>query len=488
MPSPVAIKYPSIRRDDGHVEVKHFTAADGSNKTVELRDPYRWLEDPETGECKQFVTEQNEMFTQYIQQYPHRQQFADQLTKIYDYEKFGCPFKRGQHYYYFHNSGLQAQSVLYRLPVSAVAEGKPAPTATEFPPELFFDPNRLTEDGTAALSTFGFSESGRYFGYGVSYSGSDWVTIMVKDSATKQDLPGVRVEWAKFTRINWTHDDCGFFYSRYPQPAVDDAGTETQCNENAQLRYRYLDGGKDLLILKDEANPKHMFGATVSDDGRYAVISVSESCDPVNKLYLLDLEASGLRDEPQMLKLVDDFKAEYSYITNEGPLFYFKTNLNSPRYKVVRYDLNKPELGFVDFIPQSENNVLQDCSCIAGDRLVAVYLKDCKNTINVFDLASGRLVSDLPVEIGSIDSLTGRKEDDEMFYKLSSFVNPGIIYRYNFRRQSTVLFRETKLNIPGFSSDSLQTEQVFYPSKDGTKIPMFIVSKKVCIFPCSALI
>jgi prolyl oligopeptidase len=260
------------------------------------------------------------------------------LTALYDYERFGCPFKRGDFWYYFYNSGLQQQNVLYRtVDLSDASKA-----------EVFFDPNTLTADGTAALSTYSFSESGKLFAYGLSYSGSDWVEIFVKDVTTGKILSD-KIKWAKFTSIAWTHDDLGFFYFRYPSPSTEikDMGTETNTNLNGMLYYHKIGQlqDQDLLVLKDEKNPTHMFGAELSDDGEYLMVSVSESCDPVNKLYMMKIAGVSLTssDVFKFDKIVDNFEAKYDYITNLGSVYYFKTNKNASRSKCIKIDLSSTE-------------------------------------------------------------------------------------------------------------------------------------------------
>jgi prolyl oligopeptidase len=461
-PKMAPMHYPHVRRDTTVVEQLHGTT---------IHDPYRWLEEPDSEETKRFVEEQNSITSGILAQYKHREDLRQRLTDIFDYEKFGCPFRRGSYYYYFCNSGLQPQSVLYRQPVDQ---------ATSTQGTVFFDPNTLSTDGTAALSTYAFTDSGSYFAYGVSFSGSDWVTIHVQDESGKKMSD--EIKWAKFTSISWTKDEKGFFYSRYPPPAENvDAGTETSANYNGMLYYHRLGTlqSEDVLVHKDPDHPTHMFSTDVTDDGRYVIVSTSESCDPVNKLALIDLAAypQGLPSSPKMMTLVDNFDAGYSYITNDDSVFFFKTNAKAPRYKIAKIDLKNVSAGFVDVVPESEH-VLEYTSCVDATNLILVYQKDVKHVVSLHTLPTGKFVETLPVEIGSIDSLTGRKQDKEMFFKLSSFLNPGVTYNYKFGDKKLTVFRTTKLKAKGLSTDDYETKQVFFPSKDGTKIPMFLIHKK----------
>lgn len=262
------------RRDSSVVELMHGIA--------KIADPYRWLETPSAQETVEFVTKQNEKFNGFIGSSNIKQKIQDKITKYYNYEKFGCPMKRGDYYYQFYNSGLLPQSILQRR---RLLTDKPI---------TFFDPNTLSQDGTVSLSVYSFSKSGKYFAYGLSASGSDWVEISVKDASSPdstyvEDKP---LKWAKFTSISWTHDEKGFFYNRYPAPGVKDAGTETDTNQFAQIYYHFLNTNQDMdaVCFSIPENPNHMPGAAISDDGKYVIFTVSESCDPANKVYISSLE------------------------------------------------------------------------------------------------------------------------------------------------------------------------------------------------------
>ncbi|KAI8998164.1 prolyl oligopeptidase [Gaertneriomyces semiglobifer] len=461
--------YPNARKDESVVENLHG---------YDVPDPYRWLEDPDSPETQEFVEAQNKTFFQFIEKNPYREQFKEKLTNLWNYEKFGCPFKRGDNYYYFHNSGLQPQSVLYQQS-SLEAEAKP-----------FFDPNALSEDGTVSLNTYGFSKSGRFFAYGLSASGSDWVTIHVRETreGAAAEYEGTPIQWAKFTGIHWTHDDKGFFYTRFPNPGTtsDKAGTETDSNKNAMLCYHRLGTSQDedIVIHKDPENPEHLFSAQVSDDGKYVIISTTRSCDPEVKIYIVELEKEFARNgkneitqAPEVLKIVDDFIAEFSYVTNEGPVFWFETALQAPKRRIVKYDLTKPKDGFVEVIPESED-VLALNNVVDGDKLVLVYLHDVKHVARLYDLRTGAPLTpkELPLPLGSIiGSMAGRKEDTEVFYSFSSFTTPGSIIRFDFKSMQHSVYREAKVN--GLKADLLQTKQVFFTSKDGTRVPMYIISR-----------
>lgn len=261
-----------------------------------VTDPYRWLEDPDAPETVAFVKSQNEIVQSFLLKSDIRDKFKDKMTKLMDYEKHGCPMKRADWYYYFHNTGLQAQSVLFRKK-ELDGEGS-----------VFFDPNTLSSDGTVSIGTFSFSEAGKYFAYALSKSGSDWVSIHIckTDSASRADIEPA-LEWAKFTSISWTHDDLGFTYNRYPTPKVssDKAGTETDSNMDAAIYYHRLGTpqSQDILLFDVKENPSHMPRMEVSDDGKYLICCVSESCDPQNKVYFAEI-SSPLLNKPEFNVLV----------------------------------------------------------------------------------------------------------------------------------------------------------------------------------------
>ncbi|XP_024525496.1 prolyl endopeptidase isoform X1 [Selaginella moellendorffii] len=457
--------YPDVRRDESVADDYHG---------VRVADPYRWLEDPDAEEVKAFVAEQVKLMDTVLQSCDVRQKMNNKITELFDYPKFECPFKRGDKYFYFHNKGLQPQSVLY------------AQDSLDGEPEVILDPNELSEDGTVALSVYSFSENAEFLAFGLSASGSDWVTIKVLRVATKALEPDVLC-WVKFSSIAWTHDHKGFFYCRYPTPIKDaDAGTETDLNLSQEVYYHFLgtDQSEDILCWKDSDNPKWMFGAEVTDDGKYLVLSIEEGCDPVNRLYLCELDSlpnglQGWKGKDELLpfeRLVDKFDAKYEVIANDGNVFTFRTNKNAPRYKVTRVDTRNPET-WTDIIAESAKDVLDSAQCVNHQQLVVSYLSDVKHVLEVRDLEHGTLLRTLPLDIGTVSGISGRRKDAEIFYGFTSFLTPGVIYRCDLSEDSEpTVFKET--SVKGFDRTRFETKQVFVPSKDGTKVPMFIVAKK----------
>lgn len=463
-----SLKYPLARRDESVVDDYHG---------VLISDPYRWLEDPDAQEAKEFVEKQVKLTDSVLQTCDTREKLRETITKLFDHPRFDAPFRRGDKYFYFHNTGLQAQKVLY---VQDSLDGKA---------EVLLDPNGLSEDGTVSLNTCAVSEDAKYLAYGLSSSGSDWVTIKVmrvEDKRVETDT----LSWVKFSGISWTHDSKGFFYCRYPAPKEDeklDAGTETNSNLNQELYYHFLgtDQSQDILCWKDPDNPKHMFGADVTDDGKYVLLYISESCEEVNKVYHCDITSlpeglEGFRERKDLLpfiKLIDNFDARYHAIANDDTLFTFMTNKDAPKYKLVQVDLKEPSIWNV-VLEEAEKDVLESAYAVNGNQILVCYLSDVKYVLQIRDLKTGSLLHDLPIDIGSVFDISARRQDSTVFIGFTSFLTPGIIYHCNLEAgvPDMKIFRE--IVVPGFDRTEFCVDQVFVPSKDGTKIPMFIVARK----------
>ncbi|KAM4724987.1 prolyl endopeptidase [Anableps anableps] len=454
----MAFKYPAARRDTTQVDDYHGT---------KISDPYVWLEDPDSPETTAFVEEQNQLTMPYLDRCSVRARFQQRLTELYDHPKYSCPYKRGSRYFYFHNKGLQNQDVLY------VQDSLDAPAS------VFFDPNTLSEDGTVALKMGRLSEDCEYFAYGLSSSGSDWVTLRFLDPDGLTDLPDV-LERVKFSCLAWTHDAKGIFYNCYPPQDGKADGTETTSNINQKLYYHRIgtEQSQDILVAEFPDHPRWHSSVTISDDGRYAVLSITEGCKPVNQLWYCDLQElpDGIKGLLPWVKLVDDFEAQYSYVTNEGSVFTFRSNLDAPRYRLLNIDIRNPgRQNWSTLIPQHEKDVLGFVSCVNQRHLLVNYVHDVKDVLRLFELSGGRLVRELPLEVGTIAGVSCKKKHSEFFYKFTSFTTPGIIYHCDLSRPDPEprVFREVE--VKGINQEDFQTSQVFYPSKDGTRIPMFLV-------------
>ncbi|XP_064652696.1 prolyl endopeptidase-like [Lineus longissimus] len=452
--------YPEARRDD---------SVSDDYKGKQVPDPYRWLEDPDADETKSFVDAQNAITVPFVSSFSAKEKLKNRITEMWDYPKYSAPFKRGKRYFYHYNTGLQNQSVMY-VQDSLSSE-----------PRVFLDPNELSDDGTTALRSSAFSEDGNVFAYCLSEKGSDWVTVKFRDVATGEDLADV-LKNVKFSCLDWTHDHKGVFYNSYPVDGKAD-GSETTSNYHQKLYYHRLgeDQTADTLCAEFPDNPQWMGGVEISDCGSFAVLSISEGCKPANRLYICDLNKleNGISGLLPFVKIVDDFEAEYEYITNEGSVLTFKTNLNAPRYKLINIDLENHEMSnWKTLIPEHEKDVLDWSACVNQNKLVMCYMHDVKSSLYLHDLKSGERLMEFPLDVGSVVGYSGRKKDDEIFYKFMSFLTPGRIYRCDLSKGKLEpeVFRD--IEVKGFDASKFETSQVFYKSKDGTSIPMFIVHRK----------
>ncbi|XP_076128829.1 prolyl endopeptidase [Alosa pseudoharengus] len=457
----MSFQYPQVYRDEAVVDEYHGQ---------KIPDPYSWLEDPDSEKTQAFVNAQNQLTAPFLEGCEVREVFKERMTELYDYPKYSCPFKRGSRYFHFYNTGLQNQSVMY---VQETLEAEPT---------VFLDPNTFSEDGTVALRGYAFSEEGDMLAYGISASGSDWVEIRFLRVDGAKPLED-KLEQVKFSCMAWTHDGRGLFYNSYPKQEGKSDGTETSTNLHQKLYYHVLGTpqSEDVLCAEFPDQPKWMSGVEVSDDGRYVLLSIREGCDPVNRLWYCDLQTvpQGITGLLPWVKLIDNFDAEYEYVTNEGTVFTFKTNLDAPRYRLINIDFSQPAMSaWKELIPQHDKDVLVFATCTFSSFLFVCFLHDVKNVLKMFRLASGEEVRTFPLDVGSLVGFTGRKKDSEIFYYFTSFLSPAIIYHCDLTKEPLQphVFRE--VTVKGFDPSEYQTTQVFYPSKDGTQVPMFIVHKK----------
>ncbi|XP_072911937.1 prolyl endopeptidase-like [Hemitrygon akajei] len=456
----MALQYPEAKRLDSIDDYHGY----------KIPDPYKWLEDPDSEDTKAYVEAQNKLTLPFLEKCPVREKFKARMTELYDYPKYSCHFRKGTRYFHFFNTGLQNQSVMY------------VQNSLDDDPQVFLDPNKFSDDGTVALRGYAFTEDGEYFAYGLSTSGSDWVMIkfLKVDGATELSDTLERV---KFSCMAWTHDAKGIFYNCYLKQDGKSDGTETSVNLHQKLYYHKLgfQQSEDILCAEFPDNPKWMGGAEVSDDGQYVLLSIREGCDPVNRLWYCDLKQlpDGIKGILPWVKLVDNFDAEYEYITNEGTIFTFKTNLNAPCYCLINIDFSDPDPSkWKTLVPEHEKDVLEWAGCVKTNFLVLCYLHDVKHVLQLHDLATGTHLKTFPLDVGSIVGYSGQKKDSEIFYQFTSFLTPSIIYHCDLTEDNLEprIFRE--VTVKGFNPSDYQTVQIFYPSKDGTLIPMFIVHKK----------
>ena len=424
---------------------------------VEIKDPYRWLEDPDSESTKAWVQAQNKVTNAYLATITQRDKIRQRLTQLWDYEKYGIPFKRSQRYFYFKNDGLQNQSVLYTL------------TSLNDAGEVLLDPNTLSEDGTIALSGLSISDDGQWLAYGLSTAGSDWVEYRVRNIATGEDTDD-HLQWIKFSGASWTKDNRGFFYSRYDEP--NEQTKLEDVNYYQKLYYHRLGTpqSEDTLIYHRPDQKEWGFSGGVTEDGKYLIIGVWLGTDSKNLVFYQNLQEP---DSP-VVELISEFEASYGVIDNDGDTFWIQTDLDAPRGKVIAIALDKPDkTNWQEIIPEAEETL--ESVGILNNQFVLDYLKDARSQIKIYDL-DGSFVREVELPgIGSAGGFNGKREDSETFYTFTSYTTPATIYRYDMQTGESQLFRKPQVD---FNPEDYQTQQVFYPSKDGTKIPMFITHKK----------
>lgn len=417
-----------------------------------VADPYRWLEDDNSDETARWVAAENAVTADYLAQIPYRGAIVDRLKELYNYPKYSTPSKVGEYYMFSKNDGLQNQSVIY---IQKGEDGEP---------EVLLDPNTLSSDGTVALGTISISKDDKYMAYSVSTSGSDWVEIRVMDIATRQPLTDV-IRWVKFSGAEW--GEGGFYYSRYDEPK---AGSELSAANSCQRVYYHQLGTEqsaDKLIYEDTAHPLRYFSAQVSDDDKYLFINSSEGTSGSEILY------KELGSTADFKVLFAGFEYDYYILYSKAGRTLVYTNDHAENYRLAEVDLSAAKPAMKDVIAQTDN-LLQGAS-VAGGSIFATYLSDASNRVYQYDM-SGKLVRDIELEgIGTVGGFRGKDADSTLFYAYTSFNTPMVIYKYDIASGVSEVFRKTDVK---FNPDDYEVNQVFYPSKDGTQVPMFIVNKK----------
>ena len=419
---------------------------------VEVADPYRWLEDDRSEATAAWVEAENAVTEDYLAQIPFRGAIRDRLTELWNYPKEGAPSKHGDWWYYYYNDGLQNQSALYRTKRPGEAG------------ELFLDPNTLSEDGTVALAAASFSKDGRYLAYAAAASGSDWVEIRVVDTATGT-LTEDRIEWVKNSGATWSPDSKGFYYSAYDAP---EKSVYSDQNQFQKVYYHELGTpqSSDRLVYEDKNHPLRYFWAWPSEDGKWLFVCASEGTSGTEVLYRKTSEKS-------FRTLLPGFDADYGVVTVENDRLYYVTNRDASNYTLRRIDLNRPAKDEV-VIPENAKNLLEGVGT-AGGYLFAAYLQDAQSRIAQYDF-EGKLVREVALPaIGSVSGFGGEKEDKEIYYSLTNYTAPATIYRYDIATCESTLYKAPEVR---FDPSLFTPEQVFYPSKDGTQVPMFITRRK----------
>ncbi len=436
---------PQTRRDNT-IENYHGT---------QVADPYRWLEDASSAETQAWSEAQAAVTRTYLTSLPGREKIKTRLTELYDYPKYTVPSKKGDRYYFSKNTGLQNQFVLYRQ------------DTLDSEPVLVLDPNTLSADGTVALVNSSFSEDGKLLAYGTSTSGSDWQEIKVRRVDEGRDFDEV-LSWTKFTSLAWRHDAQGFYYSRFPDPKTVSEEDATNFNK-VYLHKPGTPQSEDVLIFEQPDAKELAFNPIMTDDGNYLILNVWHGTDQQNRIYYREVDSAA-----PFVRLLDDADAEYTFVDNDGPVFYFKTDLNAPHGRIIAIDTRTPErANWKELVPQ-QNDVI-DYAMRVHHQFVLVYLHDAHHQIKHYD-SNGRFLADVPLPtLGSLTQFFGEASDTEYFFGFTSFLFPNNIYRYDFATNAVTLFHDSEIR---FDASNYETEQVFYPSKDGTRIPMFLTHKK----------
>ncbi len=442
----VKIEYPETRKVE---QVDDYNG-------VKVSDPYRWLEDDNSAETKAWVEAQNKVTFDYLKTIPQREMLKKRLTELWNYEKYSAPFKQGSNYFYYKNNGLQNQSVLY-VTDSISDAGR-----------VLLDPNTLTADGTVALSGLSVSDDGKTLAYGLASSGSDWQEWHFRDVATGKDLTDILTD-IKFSGASWSKDNGGIYYSRFPR--TDEKAKLTSLNYDQKIYFHKLGTPQteDKIIYERPDDKELSVGGGVTEDGDYLIINVSKGTSNNNMVYFKDLKKAGSAITP----LIDKLENNYGFIGNVGSMFYFQTDKGATRSKVVAVDVNSKDKMWKEIIPEAAET-LQSVNFI-NNQFVADYLKDAYTQFKIYD-KNGKFVRNVELPgIGTAGGFSGKRTDTETFYTYSSFNAPPTIYRYDMKTGKSEIFRKSGVK---FNPNDYEVRQVFYTSKDGTKVPMFITYKK----------
>ncbi len=441
------IKYPDTKKVDQ--EDNYFGTI--------IKDPYRWLEDDNSAETKAWVKEENKVTDDYVSKIPFREKVKKRLEELWNYPKFGSPFKQGDYYYFYKNDGLQNQSVLYRQ------------KGFDAEPEVFIDPNKMTKDGTAAIGTLSFSKNNKYAVYMEAQAGSDWEDAHIINVNDKS-LLNHEVHFIKFSGASWKGDE-GFYYSRYPAP--DEKNKLTTQNQFHKVYYHIVGTPQsdDVLIYEDKEHPLRTINANLSEDEHFLVITTSEGTSG-SELWVKDLKNASSKNH--FILLVKGFDTESNFIDNDGDRLLVRTNDDAPNYKVVSIDPKNPSKeNWETIIP--ERKELLESAGTAGGKLFLTYLQDASSRVYQTDYKGHNAYEIRMPGIGTAIGFNGYKKDKEIFYSYTSFNSPNTIFRYDLVTKKSTLFRKSDVKV---NMDNYETLQSFCTSKDGTKVPMFITYKK----------
>ncbi len=427
-----------------------------------VADPYRWLESENAPETRRWIEEQNALTFGYLRSLPMREELRRRMTGLWNHPRYSPPAKRGGSYFYIKNDGLRNHGVLYRQ------------QTLDSEPEAVLDPNTFSEDGTVALSALGIARNGILLAYSVSEGGSDWQTIFVRDMTTGKDLED-RVEWVKFSSITWTNDSRGFFYCRYPAPEQGQAYSQVNYNQTVCYHRVGTPQSEDAVVYSTPDRPEQFFYPSLSDDGRYLMLSIRQSSGPINALGFIDLhDPLNPHIDGPVRMLADEFDAFYDYVGNDGELFYIRTDKDAPRGCVVLIDGAQPAPEHRRTIIPETDETMSDVS-VVGDRIYVTRLRNAGSVVGIFDL-EGTFLENLAVPpLCTVADMRGKREDTEIFYLVTSYLLPSTIFRYDVRTGTHEPFHAPEID---FRSDDYETRQIWFESKDGVRVPMFVTCRK----------
>jgi prolyl oligopeptidase len=456
--APPPASEPVIEEEKGFMppETKMGDVVDEYHGT-KIADPYRWLEDPDAPETRTWVEAQNKVSFGYLEKIPFRAELKDRLTALWNYARYSPPFSEGKTTFYFKNDGLQNQSVLYAL-ASPDAE-----------PRVLLDPNTLSEKGTTALADAVFDKEGKLMTYALSSAGSDWRTWKVKNVATGEDLPD-EIKWSKFASATFAPDGKGFYYARYPEPTEGEAFSGSNYFHTVYFHKLGTPQSEDVIVVEDKENKERGFEPHVTEDGKFLIVHVWEGTDRRNRLYYVDLTKKGA----PIVKLLDAFDAAYEFVGNNGNTFFIKTDNGAQKGKLIAVDIKKPDAkNWKTILPEAEEK-LESVRMLNGGFLV-VWLKNAHSMVTLHDIKGTKKSEVTLPTLGTVSGFAGKQKDAETYYAFTSFTYPTTIYHLDLKTGVSTEFR--KPEVP-FDPSAFETEQVWFTSKDGTKLPMFLVSKK----------
>ncbi len=441
------IKYPEAPKGD-QVDVYHGT---------KVADPYRWLENPDSPESRHWIEAENKITFQFLDAIPQRAAIKARLKELWDYERYGVPSKEQSRYFFSKNSGLQNQSVIYTT------------DSFEKTPRELLDPNALSKDGTVALSGSAVSDDATLFAYGLASAGSDWQQWKVRDVATGKDRPD-NLDWIKFSGASWMKDGSGFFYSRYDEPKGENKLRAQVYNQKLFFHKLGTPQSEDKLVYERPDHKDWLLFGEVTEDGHYLIIDVRQGTDPKNRIFYQELT----KPDAKVVELLPKGDAAYSFIGNDGATFWFRTDLKAPLGRLIAIDTTQPLPAKPNELVAESKDKLEGVSLV-GEHFVAQYLKDAHSLVKLFKL-DGSPDGEIALPgIGSAGGFTGKRPDRETFYSFTSYTTPATIYRYDFDSGKSSALFTPKVK---FNPDDYTTEQVFYSSADGTRVPMFVSYKK----------